>query len=200
MKLCPICKQKFVPKFTTLQPTCNEFKCIAAHATKARIKKETQSQKEFKQKHLIETIGYQHKLTQPVFNRMRLLEEKNWFRERGIEPYCISCGKTKMDWCCGHFKTVGSQGNLRYDRRNTFLQCNFRCNNNLSGNIEGNKDTPGYKKGLILRFGQEAGQAIIDYCEVNTAAVKWHWEDLKNFRKECNLRIRELLNEVGNTI
>jgi len=192
---CPECKEKYTPQYTSMQPTCNKFKCMAKHSTKTRVKAEKDRKlkdKAFKQKHLIETTAYQHKLTQPVFNKMRVLEEKLWFFERGIEPYCISCGKIHRTWSCGHLKTVGHQRNLRYDPRNTFLQCWWYCNKNLSGNIEGNKNTHGYKRGLILRFGQEEGQAIIDYCEQTTAPVKWDWYELQEFRRGCNARIREL--------
>ena len=199
MPRCGVCKSKYVAQYNTLQPTCNNFECMAAHATKTREKAQKAEKKQrkandkaFKQKVVIEDLGYQHGLTKPVFNRMRVLEEFKWFSDRDIEPYCISCQKTNMDWCCGHFKTVGSQGNLRYDRLNTYLQCNRYCNMGLSGNIEGNKTTVGYKKGLLLRFGEDEGQWIIDYCEIHTEKADWYWEDLKNFRAEYSARIREL--------
>ena len=38
-------------------------------------------------------LKWQHKLTQKTFNRMRVLEELLWFKERGLEPECISCGR-----------------------------------------------------------------------------------------------------------
>lgn len=137
-------------------------------------------------------LSWQHKQTQPVFNRMRVLEEKLWFLERGLEPECISCGKKNMDWCCGHFKTRGAQSNLRYDRNNTFLQCNRYCNKALSGNIEGNKTTRGYKVGLVERFGPYEAQYILEYCEAHTEPYKWSCEELEQWRKEWNKRIREL--------
>jgi len=192
---CPICKKKYSPKYNSLQPVCNDFDCLAKFVKKqrlAKVKADKQKSKDFKQRYQTEDVGYQHKLTQKVFNQLRVLEEKIWFRDRGVEPSCISCSGTKMDWCCGHFKTRGAQGGLRYDRRNTFIQCNFRCNRNLSGNIEGNKTTHGYKKGLILRFGEQEGQAIIDYCDTHTSPGEWNWLDLKIFRAECSARIREL--------
>ena len=141
-------------------------------------------------------VSHQHKLTQKVFNKMRVLEEKLWFKERGIKPYCISCGKPNMDWCCSHFKSRGAQGNLRYDRNNTFLACNRYCNMALSGNIEGNKTTVGYKKGLIIRFGEEEGKRIIEYCTVNTQVKKWTGQELKEMRQEFNKQIRELEREI----
>lgn len=138
------------------------------------------------------SLPRQHKLTQKAFNKMRVLEELVWFREKGIEPECISCGKPNMDWCCGHFKTVGSQGALRYDPDNTYLQCNRYCNMGLSGNISGNKTSPGYRQGLIDRFGCSAGQEIIDYCDSNTKTVKWEWQKLEDMRADFNEKIREL--------
>ena len=196
-KTCQICREKYTPRYSSLQKTCNKPGCMAAHARLVRLKKVRTENRAYKQKHKIETVPYQHDLTKPVFNRMRVLEEKLWFSERDIEPYCISCGKVGMDWCCGHLKTVGSQGNLRYDRRNTYLQCNWRCNKNLSGNIAGNKTTHGYKRGLIMRFGQVEGQSIIDYCEQATQNVKWDWAELKQFRKQCNQKIRQLKFQIS---
>jgi len=200
MRKCPECKKKYSPKYSSLQPTCNEFSCMAKHAKKSGDKKrkaKKEENKAFIQKVKIEDLGYQHGLTQSAFNKMRVLEEKLWFQERGIEPYCISCQKTDMDWCNGHFKTRGSQGNLRYCKDNSFLQCNWACNRNLSGNIEGNKKSIGYKQGLIFRFGEEEGNRIITFCETNTAPVKWYWEDLKNFRAECNANIRRLKQQLS---
>ena len=97
-----------------------------------------------------------------------------------------------MDWCCGHFKTRGSQGNLRYDEKNTYLQCNKFCNMSLSGNINGNKTTRGYISGLFERFGDGAN-SIIEYCETNTQTKKWTGQELEQMRKEFNLEIKKYL-------
>lgn len=137
-------------------------------------------------------IKWQHKQTQRVFNKMRVLEELLWFKERNLEPECISCGKQNMDWCCGHFKSRGAQSNLRYDEQNTYLQCNRYCNMALSGNIEGNKTTRGYKIGLRERFGETDGNARIEYCETHTDPHKWTCDELEERRKQYNERIREI--------
>lgn len=143
-----------------------------------------------------DSIQWQLKQTQIAFNKMRVLEEMVWFKNNGKEPECISCGKTNMDWCCGHFKTRGSQSNLRFDRRNTFLQCNRYCNQALSGNIYGNKTTRGYIQGLHDRFGDKEAKAIIEYCETNTTPIKWTREMLESMRAEFNKRARELKAEL----
>ncbi|MCP3931455.1 MAG: hypothetical protein GY705_20405 [Bacteroidetes bacterium] len=139
---------------------------------------------------MLSDTRHQHKLTQIVFNRLRVAEEKKWFTDRGLEPECISCGKTNMDWCCGHFKTRGSQGNLRYDKKNTFLQCNRYCNMFLSGNINGNKVTRGYQEGLKHRFGDTKALEIIKYCNETASPKKWTGEELAEMRKEFREKLK----------
>lgn len=165
--------------------------CMAEYGCKNRFKGAEKLRKQKKRKVVESDIEKQHVLTQKSFNRMRVLQEKIWFAERGLEPECISCGKTKMDWCCGHFKTRGSQGNLRYDEKNTYLQCNRYCNFALSGNINGNKTTRGYIRGLHDRYGDDGARKIIEYCETNTQVKKWTCEELIEMRKKFNKKIRE---------
>ena len=162
-------------------------------AIKEKKKNDTKESRDFKRKNL----DWQHGLTQEAFNKMRVLEEMLWFQDRGLEPECISCAKTNMDWCCGHHKSRGAKKELCYDRKNTFLQCNFRCNSNLSANIDGDMGTRGYLNGLRERFGLEEGQALIDYVNRHHPAKKWAWQDLENYRAECNARIRELEKQVA---
>lgn len=163
--------------------------------TKAWLKQK-QKRKKAAKKDLLDfnknTLSWQKAHTQTVFNKMRVLEEKLWFYSNGLESECISCGKTNMDWCCGHFKTRGSQSYLRYDRKNTYLQCNRYCNQALSGNIGGTKTTRGYKKGLFERFGEEKCREIIEYCETNTRTATWTCGELEKMRKEFNKEIRRL--------
>ncbi len=133
----------------------------------------------------------QHKQTQSSFNKMRRLQELMWFQLQGKKPYCISCLKEDMDWCCGHFKTVGSSGHLRYDVKNTYLQCNRYCNMGLSGNIAGNKNTVGYKEGLKIRFGEAKAKEINEYCE-KSEVKKWTGQELIDMRKKFNAEIRKI--------
>lgn len=198
-KRCKFCGE-YTEVDTGVQHPVGYF-CSQEHAIKWMFEKRNKSAKlAAKKQHLtqkrefrLSDVKHQHKLTQASFNKMRVLEEMAWFNTRGIEPHCISCGKTKMDWCCGHFKTVGSSGSLRYDRKNTFLQCNYYCNMSKSGNIEGCKNTHGYKKGLSIRFGKEAGDKIIDYCERSQSVIKkWTGEELEAMRREFNSIARKL--------
>ncbi|NRA76738.1 MAG: recombination protein NinG [Pseudoalteromonas sp.] len=190
MARCKVCKDKFEPKYF-LQKACMKPKCLAEWARLEREKKADKVHAVKKKAFKLSDTKLQHDLTQKSFNKLRVLQEKKWFKDNNQAPTCISCGKENMDWCCGHFKSRGAQGNLRYDEKNTYLQCNRYCNMALSGNIAGNKTTRGYAAGLFVRFG-EAAQGIIDYCESNTAVKKWTGEELQQMRKEFNLQIKLL--------
>jgi len=165
------------------------FKKTVKQIAKAKVNQEKENKRAVTELNR-KTLKWQHAATQPVFNKLRRLQEFKWFKDRDIEPYCISCRKTKMDWCNGHFKTVGSTLRLAYDVKNSYLQCNTHCNKHKSGNIEN------YKLGLISRFGKEKAQEIMSYCEENTHSIKYHWQDLEDMRKEFNAEIRQLEKEL----
>lgn len=137
-------------------------------------------------------LKWQEDRTQTSFNKMRVQQELLWFYDRGIEPYCISCLKTKMDFCCGHNKTRGSNSFLQFDELNTFLQCNKYCNMSLSGNITGTSTTIGYIAGLKHRFGDDEAYKIIRYCEDSPTSIKRTKEEYEALRKACNAEYRRL--------
>lgn len=197
-KKCKQCGEPFAP-LRQMQPCCSP-KCAVEYVkdkdnrrkviesaqkdgrreTKAKLRQSNR-----------ESLKWQHNATQKVFNKMRVLQEKLWFKERGLDPECISCGKTNMDWCCGHLKTRGSQKELAYDEKNTHLQCNRYCNMGLSGNINGNKNTRGYLQGLRDRFGDDKADEIIAHVE-QVRIKKWTWQELEEMRKGFNAEIRKL--------
>jgi hypothetical protein len=154
------------------------------------VKKEKDNKKAVKELNR-KSLKWQHKQTQAVFNKLRRLQEFKWFSGRGIEPTCISCGKELGgdQWCNGHFKSVGSNGRLRYDFMNSYLQHNRNCNMAKSG------DAVNYEKGLIERFGDKKGRFIIKYCEMNNSPLKLSWQEIENLRTEFNKQIKALSND-----
>lgn len=196
MPRCKYCKQKFEATFSSLDKFCSTEHAMAWLATpegvaaskKAKQRVARSKELEEKKQHTERKRAFQNKdrswllsRAQTEFNRMRRLQELKWFKDRGLEPECISCGVklTKQNWCCGHFITVGSCANLRFEPKNTYLQCNKRCNQELSGNINGNSHTRGYRQGLRDRFGEEDGNEIINWCKENQHVVKsWTCEEL----------------------
>lgn len=190
---CRICKKEY-EKRSSMQVVCSPT-CSIKYVRKQNEKKaknEAKKARIAKREFNKNDLSWQRDKTQASFNRMRVLQEKLWFKERGLRPSCISCGKENMDWCCGHYKTRGAHPELALDENNTFLQCNYYCNRNLSGNIEGNKHTRGYKVGLKERFGDVIGQSIIDYLEQPHEPKKYTADDYERMRKEFNAEIRRL--------
>lgn len=207
MPKCKHCKQK-LESSNSLQGFCKPEHAIewlnspaGKHAQqKAKDKKRKTEEREAKAKKLDyyrKHVSWQHKQTQLAFNKMRKLEELKWFKDRGIEPYCISCLKTNMDWCAGHFKTVGASGALRYEPNNVHLQCNARCNLALSGNLNGTSTTIGYRAGLAHRFGEEDAVKRLKWLDEHQSDKhKWTCEELEEMRKGFNERIRQLQRDI----
>tara|TARA_R110000868_G_C10590552_1_gene739520 strand:+ start:58 stop:708 length:651 start_codon:yes stop_codon:yes gene_type:complete len=209
---CTGCKKRFDRDSLFVTPVGSKF-CTRECATKYIYNKKNRAQsrakvldKECKEagKALKElnqrTMSWQEEATQKAFNKMRKAEEILWFQDNNLEITCISCGKPKGRdiWACGHYKTQGGNSRLRYDRVNTYIQHNTRCNSELSGNISGTKTTHGYTKGLLIRFGEVKGQQIIDYCESNTHPIKRTCEELQQMRKEFNQCYRDTIKLIDN--
>lgn len=131
---------------------------------------------------------------QPVFNELRRWQELEWFADRGLEPVCISCQKPlgNDQWCAGHLKSAGEHSNTRFDRMNVHLQHNKRCNMALSGDIVN------YKLGLVKRFGEQGGSAIIEHCETESKKLRRYEDDeLIALKKEWRAEIRRLKKELS---
>ena len=181
------CGVEFV-RFNSMQSMC--IQCALEKGRK-NIKKENliQAKVDRARKESAKTNTKWKNETQDIFNKMRRLEELFWFKERGIEPYCISCQKPLGgdQWCNGHFKTRAARPDLAFDRSNTFLQHNYKCNQQLSG------DVVNYSLGLLYRFGCIQGKQIIDYCETYQPAIKRTPEDWKAMKKEFRARIKQMM-------
>ena len=144
MKNCKICKQKFKPRFSTLQATCLNPDCIIEYAKQVHEKASKADLKERKNK-LIPLSQWKKKL-QTVFNK--------FIRLRDERMGCISCGKPlKGKYDAGHFYSVGSTPNLRFDERNVHGQC-VTCNQYKHGNLIA------YREGLIQRIGLQSFEQL----------------------------------------
>lgn len=107
--------------------------------------------------------------------------------DAGLE--CISCGCGRsVQFCGGHFRTVGAHRELALDLRNIHGQCNRNCNMALSGNIGGTKRTRGFRAGLLARYGQ----ALVDFLETAHPAERLTCEKLIAIRAEYAAETRRL--------
>lgn len=189
--LCPTCKAPATLRIN-LKLFCS-IDCAVSWSKLQADKSKAKKQKEFnaetrQRKQKLKTGAEWKSEAQALFNKMRRLEELLWFKERGIEPYCISCQLPlgNDQWCCGHFKTRKARPDLSFDKNNTFLQHNHRCNQQLSGDIEG------YKIGLAFRFGEAKAREVIEYCEAEKKTPKRSADDWQQMKKEFSAEIRRL--------
>lgn len=112
-----------------------------------------------------------------------------FIRLRDAHLPCISCDSQPNDhdlmtgsrWDAGHYRSVGSCPELRFEPLNIHRQC-VRCNRNLSGNaVE-------YRIRLVLRIGAEK----VDWLEGPHPARKYTVEEIKAIKADYRAKTREL--------
>ena len=124
-KKCRICRQEFIPKYSTMQATCENIECMIAYSSKQKEKKTKAEFKAMKERN--KSVSQWRKELQQVFNQ--------FIRLRDAKRGCISCGKPlagKTD--AGHYYSVGSYPNLRFHEDNVHGQC-VNCNQHKHGNL-----------------------------------------------------------------
>lgn len=167
-KTCKVCKVKFIPA-RQMQAVC-DWKCSAVHADNLRIKREASEakrvRKETKQKlDAMRSIPQLIAKAQVAFNA--------YIRWRDKYLPCICCGmpygtnEVGGDFDCGHYRSRGAAGHLRFNEDNAFGQRKY-CNTYLSGNVQG------MRAGMIKRIGL----ARVEIIENNNEAHKWTREEL----------------------
>ena len=176
------CNNTFKP-FNTIQNWCSP-ECGLSIAKDKQWKEFDKDTKRRKKKLLEDDLPAQKALTKTAVNKLVL--------KRDIGKPCISCGTDKQNikYDAGHYKTVGSCPELRYNLKNINRQCSNYCNVNHSGNINGAHDSKGQRVGIVERFGQER----LDYLEGPHERIKYTCLDLIEFRKEVNQIIRDIEN------
>jgi hypothetical protein len=135
-KKCKICKEQFTP-VRNLQLVCSP-KCGYKYVELQKRKEWQKRKKELKEKLLTRT-DYLN-LLQRAFNA--------YIRRRDQDRRCISCGTYNGKMNAGHYMSVGSTPELRFNEDNVHKQCE-RCNSYFSGNLVN------YRRELINRIGVE---------------------------------------------
>lgn len=171
---CKQCGEVF-QKTSPLQMVCS-VSCSYAYAKTQREKKEkkewNKKKKELKEK--LKTRSDYEKEVQTVFNKWIRLRDKN-------EP-CISCQRHhKGQYHAGHYRTVGSNPQLRFEPLNCHKQCSA-CNNHLSGNIVE------YRINLLKKIGKEN----IEWLESEHEPKKLTIPELILLKEEYKEKIRKL--------
>ena len=176
LKKCKQCGDDFEP-FQTMQKVCGPVCAISYAKEQERIKKEKQDRAEIREmKKRLKTKRDYLKDAQKEFN---------WYiaNVRDKNAPCISCGTTKPDiqYCAGHYKTVGAHSELRFNEDNVHRQCNRNCNMGLSGNIQG------YRPALIEKIGLDRVEAL----ENSSGTLDLSIEEIEEIRLDYKERNRE---------
>lgn len=181
-KTCSVCKTEFTP-VRSLQKVCGPV-CALAHAKQKESRQrkaiEKVERREIKvQKQRLKSRADHLRETQAIFNQ--------WIRLRdGAEP-CISCGRHHDgQYHAGHYRTVASAPELRFEPLNVWKQC-APCNNHKSGDIVN------YRANLVGKLGAEK----VEWLEGPHEPKRYTIEDLQAMKAHYRALIREMKREVA---
>jgi len=179
---CKICSIIFDKKYP-LQFVCSP-KCAAEYGKRSVEKKEKKDWSKEKAilKDKITSKAEWLNIAQKVFN--------TYIRTRDKGKPCISCGTTKQDiqYHAGHFYSIGSHSNLRFDEDNVHLQCGNYCNKNLHGNLIL------YAENLPLRIGVKRFKEL---QERRGQQINYTIEEVKELIKLYKQKTKNLLKQYG---
>ena len=173
-KKCRYCKELFSPRNSTMI-VCG-FECAVKYSTKKREAKEHQEYKKAKVK--LKTKAQWLKEAQIVFNK--------WIRLRDEQEPCISCRRHhEGQYHAGHYRTVGSSPELRFNELNCHKQCSV-CNNHLSGNIIK------YRQSLINKIGLQQ----VEWLEGKHEPLHLTIDEIVEIKKKYSDKIKFHSSEV----
>ena len=105
-----------------------------------------------------------------------------FIRFRDSSLVCISCGRHHTgQYHAGHYKSVGSSPELRFEELNNNKQC-APCNNHLSGNIEN------YRINLVKKIGLDK----VEWLEGPHEPKKYTCADLKEIEQYFKSKLKML--------
>lgn len=179
-KKCRQCGVVFTP-IRSMQKVCSA-RCAHAFADRERARKRKLAQREERKslKERIEkakTRGEHLRELQSAFNA--------WIRLRDAGQPCISCGRMhKGRWHAGHYRSVGSAPELRFEPLNVHLQC-APCNLYLSGNLTA------YRINLIEKIGLEK----VEWLEGKHEPLKLTLTQIEQMKTYYRAEVRRLKKE-----
>lgn len=166
---CP-CGQYFTPRNSLQKACCLEGALIVAGKVKDKAKRKRLREG----RERLKTLGDYAREAQRAFNA--------YIRERDRALPCISCGRHHNgQFHAGHFRTVASSPELRFEEKNCHKQC-APCNNHKSGDIVN------YRINLVERIGIEQ----VEWLEGPHEPKRYRKEDLIAIRDEYRRKLREL--------
>lgn len=179
LKKCKECGTGFVQK-RPLQYLCSPI-CAINYTRKKEEQKQTKEWNKEKKERKKALMSHSEwlKLLQVTFN--------TFIRERDKNGNCISCNTSlvKRKFDAGHYRSVGSNPQLRFNEENVFGQC-VPCNRDKHGNLIE------YRKNLILKLGFEKVEWLENFNESNKLSIPEIQEKIKEYKE----KIKQLKNSL----
>jgi hypothetical protein len=177
MAKCKVCRTEY-KKWRMTQKVCGSVECAAEYARQVREKEERKELRARKEK--LKTRRECINEAQAAFNA--------YIRARDEGKPCISCGAPWSDgkvggsFDCGHYRSVGAAGHLRWTETNAAGQCK-KCNRWGAGRVSD------YRIGLIKRVGL----VEVERLEADNTERRWTIEDAKRIKAEYKAKTAELI-------
>ena len=178
LKLCRVCGASYTQR-TSLQVVCSVY-CSIQHARRTREatdkREQVVSRKELRvAKEAVKTRRDHLKEAQVVFN--------SWVRQRDKDLPCISSGRMTGSFDAGHYRSVGSSPELRFEPLNCHRQT-VHDNQHLHGNLIE------YRKRLIERIGLDR----VEWLEGKHEPKKYSIPELIDLKAEYKLKLKGIKN------
>jgi hypothetical protein len=174
--VCKVCKKAPVYKFggVVCGQECAEKYVIAIQDKAERAKAKAVRHNDKARKEALKSRSDYIKEAQIEFNR--------FIRARDENLPCISCDRnTGSKVNAGHYLSVGSHPQLRFNEDNCHKQCEF-CNTYKSGN------QAQYRIRLVAKIGVTAVE-VLEGCQT---IAKWTVDELKAIKSTYRLKFKEL--------
>lgn len=174
---CAVCSEAFQPA-RPLQKVCGPT-CSASWAKKLAERAKAKDAREARAAHRaarerIKTRSEHMREAQAAFNA--------WVRQRDAGKPCLACKRFhKGQTHAGHYRSVGSCPELRFEPDNVHLVCQ-PCNVHLSGNLIE------MRKGMIDKIGIER----VEWIEGQHEPKKYTIEQLKEIKAYYRAEARRL--------
>jgi hypothetical protein len=187
-------------KYTSLQTCCID--CLAEKVVKTRVNAVKVAQKHEKRELINKKKATKSRLREmeriSAYEKRAHAQFNKWVRLRDKDDPCPSCNRYDHEiqyspygkWDCGHYLSVGSHPELRFEPLNAHKQCK-KCNGG-AGNYSKKERTVSaeYRVNLIKKIGIEK----VEWLEGPHEPAKHTRDDLV----EIERKYKELLKNVQN--
>lgn len=197
---CKICREWFELKYQNIEW------CSPEHGTELALKRRNKEREKAEQKLKKERQQKERESRDKLKIRKLALKPTSYFKQQAQKAFnqfirlrdrdepCISCGEINPpdlhggQWDCGHFLSVGSHPELRFEERNAYKQCKS-CNGGAGRFAHKNATvSKQYEARLIEKFGQD----LVDWLNGPHEMTMYRRDDYIRIRDKYRAKVKEL--------